>query len=461
MTTAAAPRAPAIALADGNNFFVSCERVFRPDLERRPVVVLSNNDGCVVARSNEAKAVGIPMGEPWFKVRAIAERGGVVALSANFDLYADMSSRLMRVLARHAGAQQVTSVDECFLDFSALRPEDIGAHSRRMRAEVLRLIGIPCSVGVAPTKVLAKLANNLAKKNAGRDGVLDLGALPAAEYEALLARLPAGDVWGVGRRTEELLSRCGIRTVAALRDADRAELERRGGIGLARIADELAGRPCLSLEEEAEPRKQILCSRSFSVKVRDAESLALAVARFAAQAAETLREQGSLVAGFTVFAETDIPGVVKADSHSLSVYVPMAEPTEDSRVIAAAAAAAARRGFVRDAAYRKAGVVFTHLLPAEGRQLTLFGADDATLGKTRRLMEALDSLNNVPGRAPFVRLGSEFVKKEEEKSRPQGRAELRTLRYVSQVAEMRPVGWDPHPASELLSRARKSAKAHP
>lgn len=447
--------APAIALVDGNNFFVSCERVFRPDLEGRPVVVLSNNDGCVVARSNEAKSAGIPMGEPWFKVRADATRARVVVLSANFDLYSDMSARLMRVIARHAGMQQVTSVDECFLDFSQLRPEDIDGHSRRMRADVLRLVGIPCSVGVAPTKVLAKLANNMAKKNARFAGVCDLVAMPETEREAFFAKAPAGDVWGVGYRTAEMLGRCGIRTIAALRDADRAELRARGGVTLLRVADELAGIPCLSLEEESEPRKQILCSRSFGTKVRDAETLAVAVAGFAVQAAETLREQGSLVAGFHVFAETDIHGVVKPESHSLSTYVALPEPTEDSRVIATAAADAARRGFVPDAAYRKAGVVLTHLLPAEGRQLTLFGADTASQEKTRTLMKALDSLNNMPGRPPAVRLGSEFGRE-----KTAGRSELKSLRYISRIEEMRPVGWESGDPEKLVTRAAAAAATH-
>lgn len=417
----------AIALADGNNFFVSCERVFRPSLERRPVVVLSNNDGCVVARSAEAKLIGVAMGAPWHTIRAQAERNGIIACSANFDLYCDMSARMMRVLSHWAPSQQVTSVDECFLDFSAIPPGNREAHARRARAEVLRLLGLPCCVGVAPTKTLAKLANERAKKTPAMAGVFDFTALDPVSRDKVLESVEAGDVWGVGRKSAPVLAGMGIRTALALRDADRSRLRAHGGVTWLRIADELAEVPCLSLDEVAEPRKQILCSRSFGEPVSSAEVLQSVVAGFAAQAGESLREQGSLAGSLWVFAEsnrfrTDDP------AHRFDGRVMFPDPTDDTRELVAATRTVITRFFRAGVDYKRAGVVLGNLIPAEGRQLTLFGGETAT-GRARALMRAVDALN--AGRGAPVRLAAEMGREG-----ARGRSALRSRRYTTCYQEL-------------------------
>lgn len=418
----------ALALVDGNNFFVSCERVFRPALERRPVVVLSNNDGCVVARSAEAKFLGIAMGAPWHTVRDLANRHGVVACSANFELYCDMSARMMRVLAAWAPAQQVTSVDECFLDLSGLTPAARAGHAARARAEVLRLLGLPCCVGVAPTKTLAKLANERAKKTPGSGGVFDYTRLDPAAREAMLAATPVGDIWGVGRKTAPILEGSGWRTALALRDADRARLRARGGVTLVRVAEELAGRPCLTLEEFAAPRQQILCSRSFGEAVSDLPTLQAAVAGFAAQAGESLREQGSLAGALWVFAESN-RFRPEEPAHRLECRIALAEPTDDSRELVAAARAAVARGIHAGVAYKRAGVILGNLIPADGRQLTLLDTRERAPGAARALMRAVDALNAAGG-AP-VRLAAELGA-----SGARAKSERRSPRHTTRYDEL-------------------------
>ena len=423
------------ALVDGNNFFVSCERVFRPSLAGRPVVVLSNNDGCVVSRSNEAKAVGIPMGAPWHKVRDLVERNGVIGLSANFELYGDMSARLMRVLADFAPVQEVYSVDECFLDWSAMPAAEAPAAARAMRSHVLRLLGLPCGVGVAPTKTLAKLANATAKKHPDflRAGVCVPAALPAGEREALMRNFAAGDIWGVGRKTAPVLAGYGLRTAADLRDASRERLRSLGGVSLVRIADELAGIDCLAAGDEAPaPRQSVLCSRSFGTPAEDAETLAAAVAGFASRAAETARSEGMLAGGLIVFAETnrfreDVP------QHRLSVTVAFDEPGDDTRAFVAGATAAVREAFRPGHAYRRAGVMLFGLTPAEGRQLSLFGDAEKT-ARSAALMRVMDAVNRVPG-GPGLRVAAELGR---EKS--SGRSSRRTPRYTT--------SWDDIPTAK-------------
>ena len=280
------------ALIDGNNFYVSCERVFNPKLEGRPMVVLSNNDGCVVARSAEVKALGVKMGEPWFKLKAMARKHGIVAYSSNYTLYADMSNRMMAVLASYSPRQEIYSIDECFLGLDGFSHYDLMAHAQKMRQQVKQWVGLPVCVGIAPTKTLAKLANHCAKKGlAGDDGVCDFGQLGKEEYEALLASLPVGEVWGVGRKLTARLNEMGIHTVRQLRDADTATIRRQFSVVLERTIMELRGISCLELEELAPAKKQIMSSRSFGAYVHTLPELEEAVSTYIARAAEKLRAQ--------------------------------------------------------------------------------------------------------------------------------------------------------------------------
>ncbi|MFP4077124.1 MAG: Y-family DNA polymerase, partial [Halochromatium sp.] len=329
-----------IALVDCNSFYAACEQVFRPDLRARAVVVLSNNDGCVVARSKEAKALGIGMGEPWFQVQQRLREAGtgseaVTALSSNYALYADMSRRVMRLLARFAPHQEVYSIDECFLDLSGLAetPTSLGA---RLRDTVLRWTGLPVCVGIGPTKTLAKLANHLAKQDPAWQGVCDLEALPETEVDDQLAQRPVGAVWGVGSRLAARLQTLGIHSALDLRRAPPRQIRQHFSVTLERTALELRGIACLDLEAIAPDKQQIRCSRSFGVPVTCREELAEALTAFTSRAAEKLRAQQGLASALVVEIRTqrfrqDPP------PYAASRVQPLAAPSADSRRLAAAA----------------------------------------------------------------------------------------------------------------------------
>ncbi|MBN9402581.1 MAG: Y-family DNA polymerase [Burkholderiales bacterium] len=278
---------PRIALIDGNSFYCACERVLRPSLEGRPVIVLSNNDGCAIARTAEAKAMGIPMGAPWFKIQHLQARG-LVAISANFALYGDMSDRMMRVIGQFSPAQEIYSIDECFLDLTGLpgTGRDIGT---QIRQRVLRWVGIPTCVGIGATKTLAKLANHLAKSLPRLQGICDLSGLGPSELMRAIRHVPIRDVWGVGRRLAPSLEAQGIRTAADLALADRHALRRRYSIILAKTAQELCGEPAIDWEDAPPPKQQVMSTRSFGLPVRDLAELEQAVSLFTSRAAEKLR----------------------------------------------------------------------------------------------------------------------------------------------------------------------------
>ena len=281
-------RPAAFALVDGNNFYVSCERVFNPRLEDVPVVVLSNNDGCAVARSNEAKALGIRMAQPLYQFRELARAHGIVALSSNYALYADMSQRMMAILGGFTPCLEVYSIDEAFLDVSATTG-DLTACGQRIRAQVRQWIGIPTCVGIGPTKTLAKLANHVAKKRPAWGGVCDLTTQACSQMEALLNSIPVTEVWGIGARLAEHLKTQGINTVRDLSALDPALARRRHSVVLERTVLELRGIPCLPLEPTAAPKKNIICSRSFGQPVETLEELRQAIVTYASRAGRSAR----------------------------------------------------------------------------------------------------------------------------------------------------------------------------
>ncbi|WP_275426828.1 Y-family DNA polymerase [Paraburkholderia sp. C35] len=308
--------AQVFALVDGNNMYVSCERVFRPDLIGKPVIVLSNNDGCAVARSQEAKDLNVKMGQPWFQIRHLAESHGLIALSSNYALYADMSSRMMAIAGSFAPQQEIYSIDETFLDFSNLAPAvpNLTVYGHTIRDRILAWIGIPTCVGIGPTKTLAKLSNHIAKKNVGGrnwGGVCDLTALPEPEVDALLAQIAVGEVWGVGRRLRDRLTADGINTALALKRADPTFIRSTVSVVLERTVRELNGVVCYPLECESQPQKQIVCSRSFGAPVMAFDDLAVALRDFAATAAGRMRKQ-NLKAG-VMLVELQAEGVVQED----------------------------------------------------------------------------------------------------------------------------------------------------
>lgn len=385
-----------LALVDCNNFYVSCERVFNPKLEGKPVVVLSNNDGCAIARSNEAKALGIAMGEPWFRMEKIARQHGIIALSSNYALYADMSARVMALLAEFSPRQEIYSIDECFLDLAGFAPQSLPELGRRIRNTIRQNTGIPVCVGIAASKTLAKLANHCAKKGlAGGEGVCDFARLPENDRHTLFSTLPVAEVWGVGRRLAEQLANLGISTVQDLKVANPAHLRAQFQVGLARTALELNGISCIDLETAEIPRQQIMVSRSFGAPVTALDDLAQSVAHFASRAAEKLRQDGSVASSLCVHIRTS-PFIEEAAQYQNSKIVSLSQPTDDSRRLVSAALSGLRAIYRDGYRYRKSGVLLLGLHSRAGMQRTLFG-DAGQASGAEHLMHVMDAINRKMG----------------------------------------------------------------
>jgi DNA polymerase V len=365
------------ALVDGNNFYVSCERIFRPSLNGRPVVVLSNNDGCAIARSNEAKALGIKMGAPWFQIQHLADEAGLVALSANFALYGDISDRMMSLAAGLGHRQEIYSIDESFVELTGIRG-NLAERSHKIRARILQWVGIPTCIGIGPTKTLAKLANHVAKTAERKPGVYPdhyaqvchLGALSPQDLNAVLAATEVGEVWGVGRRIAQQLKDGGIHNALDLTRVDLATIKRRFSVVLERTVRELQGTPCMALEDEPATKQQIACTRSFGQSVRRLDELQEAVTEFACRASEKLRRQGSRTGQVLVFVRTS-PFRAKDPQYSCSAVFPLPIPTSDSTTITEAALAVLDGIYQAGFNYAKAGVMLLDLVPAERHQYTL------------------------------------------------------------------------------------------
>ena len=449
-----------LALLDANNMYVSCERVFAPRLVGRPVVVLSSNDGACIARSDEAKALGVGMAQPWFQVRHLQRSAGLVAVSANFELYSDMSGRMMAVAARFAPRQQVYSIDECFLDFDGVAG-DRRAIGRALRAAVLREVGLPTSIGIGPTKTLAKLANHLAKTADRQPGALpaqiappiapriaqvcDLDRLDAPARRALYAATPVGEVWGVGRKIGARLQAAGIRSVLELIEAEPAALRRRFSVVLEQTWRELNGIACQGFSDVSDApvdKQQILVSRSFGEPIRQLEGIVEAVSEFTSRAAEKLRQQGSAAGSVGVFFRTS-PYRVDDPQHQVQLTVPLVRPTDDTAALVGAAVAMVKRSFRAGFNYAKAGAFLVDLQPASVRQgeLDLFGAADAArpaeAARDRSaLMATMDQLNRRFGR-DALRVGSTtLASHHSEVRRWATRQERRSPRYTTRWDEM-------------------------
>ena len=383
-----------VALVDGNNFFVSCERVFNPQLAGRPVVVLSNNDGCVVARSNEVKALGVKMGTPWFQLRDLARQQGIAALSSNYELYADMSNRMMAVLGEYSPDQEIYSIDECFLGLAGFAHRDLVEYGLTIRRQVGQWIGIPVCVGIGATKTLAKLANHCAKKGlAGREGICDFSRMAGDELRQLFSRIAVGEIWGVGPRLSRQLADLGITNVEALRSADAVTLRSRFSVTLERTIRELNGISCIALEEAAPNKQQIISSRSFGCYVYDLPSLREAVASYSAIAAEKLRSQGSLAGMVQVYVRTN-PHKENVPQYQRGLTLPLPEPSNDTLRLTQAALAVLDRLYRPGYAYQKAGVALLHLSAAARAQASLL----AISPDNSRLMETMDRINAIWGR---------------------------------------------------------------
>jgi DNA polymerase V len=385
-----------LALVDCNNFYVSCERVFNPKLEGKPVVVLSNNDGCAVARSSEAKVLGIKMAEPWFKMKDIAKRHGIIALSSNYALYGDMSARVMSILSNFSPDQEIYSIDECFLDLAGFDPKILQEYGQKIRQAVKQNTGIPVCVGIADTKTLAKLANHCAKKGfAGGDGVCDFGRLDDFQISELFAGIEVGEVWGVGRRISARLNEMDINTIEDLRRADPEYIRQQFSVVVERTVNELNGTPCIELEDAGAARQQIMVSRSFGAEVTRLADLSESVAYFTTRAAEKLRHDGSVAASLCVFVRTN-PFKPDEPQYSKSLIVPLSQPTDDTTKLVRAALTGLKAAFVTGYRYKKSGVLLMGLQPKGMVQSTLFD-DPADQARSDSRMKVMDAINRKMG----------------------------------------------------------------
>lgn len=377
------------ALVDCNNFYVSCERIFDPSLEHRPVAVLSNNDGCIIARSNEVKALGVPMGAPYFKWKGLLTKHQVRIFSSNYALYGDMSNRVMRVLAGVAPDVEVYSIDEAFLRLPTTSQK---AAAQQARKKVQRWTGIPTSIGIGPTKTLAKIANRFAKKHAAYEGIFDLTT--ARDVDDLLSLVAVNDVWGIGSKRKKLLNTHGIFTAQQLRDASDAWVKKHLTITGLRTVYELRGISCLPLEDVQQPKKGIISSRSFGEPVMYLEPLNEAVASYMTRAAEKLRGQGSIAATLTVFITTKHFG--KGPHYTNSFAVTLPEPTAYTPLLIRYALQGLQRIYRPGYRYKKAGVMLTGIQPATTQQVSLFHPARHT--ENSQVMKIVDALNERYGR---------------------------------------------------------------
>jgi DNA polymerase V len=386
-----------IALVDCNNFFASCERLFRPDLQDVPVLVLSNNDGCVVARSEEVKQLGIPMGVPYFQIRDIVEAHNVQCFSSNFALYSNMSQRILGVLERHAPQIEVYSIDEAFMELSQLPKQDFVQWGESLRQQIQTDIGMPVSVGIAPTKTLAKLASAYAKKQK-QTCLLD-PEHDRKTYEAILAQTPIGNVWGVGWKREPQFKQAGIRNALQLAGVSEAWIHSKMGISGTRMLHELQGVVSHAFEEVKAPQKTLMVSRSFGHTVKKIHDLETAVATFASQAAFRLRAHNQVAVRFGVYLRYKTKeGTVQGQT----LFAKFNTATNNTTELVRVALQLMYELYDEDYGYKKAGVFADHLSSANSSQVDLFDVVSPEARTKRQLfMGAIDTINK--------RYGSETI----------------------------------------------------
>ncbi len=382
------------ALADCNNFFVSCERVFRPDLNGRPVIVLSNNDGCAVARSNEAKALGIKMGDPFFRVKHLVDKHNVAVFSGNMSLYGDMSQRVRWVLEEFAPSIEVYSIDEAFLDLRGIKDVDFDVYAKSISSRCWKLTSIPLSVGIAPTKTLAKIASKLCKQYPKLRGGCYMHR--PQDIEKVLKRFLIGDVWGIGRRSSAKLSAIGIKSAYDYTLLPEETVRRMFGLNGVKTWRELRGEACIEFEDGFEAKQSICVSRSFAKEIFDLDVLCEQIANFASSMAEKLRKQRSVAGEMTVFAYTNR---FKEDMPQTYVtqLVGFPVPTCDQRTVVASAVVSMKEIFRSGYGYKKAGVIAGDILRNCDLQPSLFD-DEQALEKEHKITNALDVINSSFGK---------------------------------------------------------------
>ncbi len=392
-----------IAIIDVNNFYVSCERVFNPKLENKPVVVLSNNDGCAISRSNEAKTLGIKMGTPWFKLKEFAKQENVTALSSNYTLYLDMSHRVMTLLSKFSPEQEIYSIDESFLDLTTFKSKDLIKYSQQIKTKIKQWTGLPVSIGIGSTKTLSKLANHIAKKNSSFKGVCNLNVMDQDTLETWMSHIPVSEVWGVGRSLALKLNQLGIISVLDLKLADPDYIRQQFSIVLEKTVRELNGVMCMELKNIEEPNKEIMVSRSFGRRVKDKQELIEAITSYTSRAAERMRKQESVATSLYVYIRTSPHDDKK--QYANGVNIPLFQPTDDSMVLTNAALLGLDYIYRDGFDYQKAGVTLCNLTSKHKMQGNLF---NDTIAHSR--MKMMDIINQRwKGK---LKLGSEGVTKE-------------------------------------------------
>ena len=419
----------AIALVDANNFYVSCERVFRPELRGRPVVVLSNNDGCIVSRSDEAKSLGIKMAEPAFKARDLLEAHNVAVFSSNYALYGDLSQRMFGILKAYSPELEYYSIDEAFVNLQAESAAELEAIGRTIRAQVQQFIGIPVSIGIATTKTLAKVAAFHAKKSAKTHGVLNLAASPFLDLA--LQRTPINEVWGLGRKLSAKLLGRGYENALKLRNGKDADLKCvLNVIGMGTVF-ELRGTPCFVIDHGTQARKTVIVSRSFGSPVYELSELASAISYHITRAGEKLRRSGQVAGALTVYLRTNR---FSEDRFTGALTVPLVPKTDTTPELLRAALAALEKVYEAGRRYVKAGVMLTGLSSAAALPFRLW--DNAAHERERRLVQAIDEVNQ--------RFGGDTVSYglHDQTEAWQMRQDVRSARYTTDWAELLTVGKD-------------------
>jgi len=378
-----------IALVDCNNFYVSCERVFAPHLRKCPVVVLSNNDGCVIARSEEAKAIGIKMGTPYFQIEDFAEREKVAVFSSNYTLYGDMSSRVMELLSSFAPETEIYSIDEAFLNLEG-DAEKLNESGHEIKEKLKKWTGISVSIGIAPNKTLAKIANRLAKK--ANLGVFEM-ADEAVQCE-VLDQTPINDIWGIGYNSAKKLNALGIKTALQLKQMDRRWARKLLSVTGARVVEELNGKICLPLELAPLPKKSITCSRSFGDLTSNLEHLKEALDSYLVKCGERMRRQKLTARAVTVFLTTN--RFSKQPQYSNSLTIELANATNSTRELKNWMQEALVQIYKKDFLYKKVGVILQGLQPERGETVRLY--NQSNYEKDKRLMQALDKISCKFGR---------------------------------------------------------------
>jgi len=381
-----------IALVDCNSFYVSCERLFNPSINKKPVIVLSSNDGCVISRSTEAKVLGIKMGEPYFKVRKIVKENDVKTFSTNFSLYGDISKRVMKTLKQFSPQMEIYSIDEAFLDLSSIKNENLLEHSYKIRKTILKWTGIPTSIGVATTKTLSKVANYIAKKE--KSGVVDL--INSKQVDEILSKIKINDVWGVGRQLTKVYIKNGINTAYDLKNTHNGWIKKNTSVFGSRTAMELKGIPCISLEPHQAKRKNCCVSRSFGTKVTKLEGLNEAITTHCLNAAEKIRLDKQTVKKITVFIRTS-PFLAKNNYYANSKDIDLPIRTNDSIALIKQSLAALKSIYKEGYQYQKTGIIFSSLKDVDIYNKNLFSTinDDE---KRIQLMKAIDRTNFKYGR---------------------------------------------------------------